>query len=76
MKTATVVELRTQFSRIETWLSRGERVLITKYKKVIAELTPPRNQSKPDFARRFGGSIPAVKDGKGAVELLFKERGA
>ena len=75
MKTATVRELRTAFSRIESWLSGGETVLITKRKKVVAELSPPRRKAKPNFARRFGGTPPPAKAGKGAVDLLLEERG-
>ena len=75
MKTATVRELRTSFPRLETWLSEGESVLITKRKKVVAELSPPRSKPKPDFARRFVPRPSAVKPGKGAVDLLLEERG-
>jgi antitoxin (DNA-binding transcriptional repressor) of toxin-antitoxin stability system len=75
MKTATVRELRTEFPRIESWLSEGERVLITKHKKVVAELSPPRRKKKPDFARRFAPRPSKVRPGKSAVDLLFEERG-
>jgi antitoxin (DNA-binding transcriptional repressor) of toxin-antitoxin stability system len=75
MKTATVRQLRTEFPRIESWLTEGETVVITKHKKVVAELIAPRNRIKPNFAKRFGGKIPAARSGKGAVDLLLEDRG-
>ncbi len=75
MKIATVRELRTAFPRIESWLSEGERVLITKRKKVVAELSPPQTRKKPNFARRFAPRPSAVRPGKGAVDLLLEDRG-
>ena len=77
MKTATVRQLRTSFPQLEKWLAAGETVSITKRRKVVAELTPPRPKKKPDFAKRFG--LPTnykVRPGKSAVDLLIEERGA
>ena len=74
MKTATVRQLRTEFPRIESWLSEGETVTITKRKKIVAELIAPRSKLKPNFAKRFGGKAPAPRPGKGGVALLLEER--
>jgi antitoxin (DNA-binding transcriptional repressor) of toxin-antitoxin stability system len=73
MKTASVRQLRTAFPRIESWLAEGETVAITKRKKIVAELSLPRNKRKPDFAKRFGAST-SVHSGKEAVNLFLKER--
>jgi antitoxin (DNA-binding transcriptional repressor) of toxin-antitoxin stability system len=76
MKTASVRQLRTNFPQLESWLSEGESVLITKRKKIVAELFPPQlRKKKPDFARRFGGTPPPSRPGKSVVELLLEERG-
>ena len=75
MRTATVRQLRTEFPRIESWLSEGETVTITKRRKIVAELCPPRVKKKPDFAKRFALKPHPVRPGKGGVDLLFEERG-
>jgi antitoxin (DNA-binding transcriptional repressor) of toxin-antitoxin stability system len=49
MKTATVRELKQDFAKIESWLSRGEHVLISKRGKPVMEIRPatPKQQKKP-----------------------------
>ncbi len=58
MKTATVRDLRYDFSKIEAWLSGGEEILITKHAKPLARLvretgapTKPVPEL-PDYAAR------------------------
>lgn len=75
MKTATVRQLRTEFPRIESWLAEGERVSITKRKKIVAELSAPQRGKKPNFAKRFAGKPHRVRRGIGGVDLLIEERG-
>jgi antitoxin (DNA-binding transcriptional repressor) of toxin-antitoxin stability system len=75
MKTATVRQLRTSFPRIESWLSEGETVAITKRKKVVAHLSLPPVTRKPDFAKRFGGKKRIAGPIIHAVDLLLEERG-
>ena len=41
MKTATVRDLRNQFSRVAAWIAEGEPVEITKGGKLFARLVPP-----------------------------------
>jgi antitoxin (DNA-binding transcriptional repressor) of toxin-antitoxin stability system len=58
MKTATVRDLRNNFSRLEAWLAEGETVEIRKRGETIAELSkPPRRQKTeppmPDFMARM-----------------------
>jgi antitoxin (DNA-binding transcriptional repressor) of toxin-antitoxin stability system len=57
MKTATVRDLRNNFSRLEAWLAEGETVEIRKRGETIAELRKPARRKKaepamPDFAAR------------------------
>ena len=57
MKTATVRDLRNNFSKLEAWLSDGESVRIEKRGQPVALLTAlPRAKGKafkmPDFAAR------------------------
>jgi antitoxin (DNA-binding transcriptional repressor) of toxin-antitoxin stability system len=57
MKTATVRDLRNNFSRLEAWLAEGETVEIRKRGETIAELRQPAPHKNaklpmPDFAAR------------------------
>lgn len=57
MKTATVRELRNEFSKIEAWLGEGEEVRIERRGQPIAVLKPVSEAEKkpfkmPDFAAR------------------------
>ena len=57
MKTATVRELRNEFSKLEAWLGEGEEIRIEKRGEVIAMLTPvakdaPKPFKMPDFEAR------------------------
>jgi antitoxin (DNA-binding transcriptional repressor) of toxin-antitoxin stability system len=76
MKTATVRQLRTSFPRIESWLAEGEIVAITKHKKVVGHLSPPRRPGKPDFAKRFEHAKRPPGPITHSVDLLLEERGA
>jgi len=54
MKTATVRELRNEFSKLEAWMQEGEQIEIVKRGRPIARLVPaaksPRRKlAKPDF---------------------------
>jgi antitoxin (DNA-binding transcriptional repressor) of toxin-antitoxin stability system len=59
MKTATVRELRNNFSKLETWLAAGERVEIRRRGKPVAVLGPSEGESAqqgielPDFRARL-----------------------
>ena len=62
MKTATVRELRNNFSQIARWLKDGEQIVITMRKKVIARIIPEpsgdRTLRMPDFAARIRAEYP------------------
>jgi antitoxin (DNA-binding transcriptional repressor) of toxin-antitoxin stability system len=76
MKTATLSQLRDSFSKIESWLTAGETVSLTKRGKIVAELSLPRPKAKPDFAKRFAISADdyKVRPGKSGVNLVIEER--
>jgi antitoxin (DNA-binding transcriptional repressor) of toxin-antitoxin stability system len=58
MKTATVRELRNEFSKLEAWLGEGEEIQIEKRGKVVGVLkpaaknNPPKKMRWPDFEAR------------------------
>lgn len=57
MKTATLRDLRNDFSKLEAWLGEGEQICIEKRGKPIAMLTPVdaatvKKVKMPDFAAR------------------------
>lgn len=57
VKTATVRELRNEFSKLEAWLGEGEEIRIEKRGELIAILKPPGSEERkpfrmPDFEAR------------------------
>ena len=83
MKTTTVRELRTNFPKVERWITEGEQVEITKRRKVVATLVPPvrrarRPRTLPDFAQRvrstFGKRRLTAKQSAALREELRGER--
>lgn len=78
MKSATVRQLRTEFPKIQRWVSAGETVSITRRRKIVAELSPPRPKKKPDFAKRFAVTAEdyrAVRPGRSLRDVLAEDRG-
>jgi len=67
VKTTTVRELRTNFPRVERWVAEGERVQITKRRKVVAMLVPPPKPARarsgvlPNFAERVRSTFGSRK---------------
>lgn len=58
MKTATVRDLRNNFTRLEAWLAEGETIQIRKRGETVAELHKPSRRRKteplmPDFMARM-----------------------
>ena len=58
MKTATLRELRNNFSKLEAWLGEGEQICIEKRGQPIAMLTPVdagtvKKVEMPDFMARM-----------------------
>ena len=79
MKTATVREIRHDFSRVLTWVEDGEQVEITKRKRVVARLVPakakPRKLEWPDLAARRKKIFPNGVKGKPASKIVDEGRG-
>jgi prevent-host-death family protein len=59
MKTATIRQVRHDFSTVLEWVNEGEQVEISKRGKVVALLMPPptlkptRSRKRPDLAARL-----------------------
>ena len=58
MKTASIREVRHDFSRVLEWVANGEEVAITKHREIVARLLPvvrqPAARGKmPDVAARL-----------------------
>lgn len=53
MRTATVRDLRNHYTRLLSWLSAGEEILITQRGKPVARLVPEINPAPPkvDWSR-------------------------
>ena len=71
MKSATLRDLRNNFTKLEHWLREGEEIEIFRRQKLVAVLTkPPRpkgadTEKLPDFARRrksMGLSVLSAND--------------
>ena len=82
MKTATIRQVRHDFSTVLDWVSEGEYVEISKRGKVVALLTPPphkpaRARKRPDLAARL-----KIRDGNRVIparamnEILEYNKGA
>ena len=71
MKTATIRQVRHDFSTVLDWVGEGEQVEISKRGKVVALLSPPpavkppRARKRPDLAARLklrdGGHVIAAR---------------
>jgi antitoxin (DNA-binding transcriptional repressor) of toxin-antitoxin stability system len=81
MKTASIREVRHDFSRILEWVTNGEEVAITKRRKTVARLLPVTRRKTvrskmPDVTARlhkvFGRKI--ISD-KAMKEILGDNRG-
>jgi antitoxin (DNA-binding transcriptional repressor) of toxin-antitoxin stability system len=82
MKTASIREVRHDFSRILEWVTNGEEVAITKRRETVARLLPARRTKvartkAPDVTARlkkvFGQKIISDKTMK---EILEDNRGS
>lgn len=53
MKSASVRELRNNYSKVLKWVSRGEEVEVTRRGKVVAKVVPPTraSPSEVDWSR-------------------------
>ena len=77
MKTASVRDLRFDFSKIERLLRQGEEVEITKRREVIATLVPKRKTERPpmpDFMARLRESFGDTILTPTGAELISQDR--
>jgi prevent-host-death family protein len=81
MKTATVRDLRNEFSRLSSWIEDGETVEITKNGKPFAVLSPSSLPQKaefkmPDFMARLKEDFgDKVYDSEDLARGLAESRG-
>ena len=78
MKTTTVREVQHNLGKILRWIEDGEEVVITRHKRVVANLVASASKDRrtdwPDFTKRMKaiwGSAPA---GKPASRIIIDER--
>jgi prevent-host-death family protein len=67
MKTATVRQLRNQYSQLLRWLEAGEEVLITRRGVTIARLVPER---PPKLDRADWSNSAALRLDRGTLPVL------
>ena len=77
MKTASIRDLRYEFTKVERFLRQGEEVQITKRRRVIARLVPD-NGDGPAEMPDFWGRMRAIYGDKvfevSGAELIAKGR--
>lgn len=73
MKTATVRDLRNQYSKLLGWIGAGEEIVITQRGKAIARLVPehPARTGQVDWSQS-----PAVKRDRSGEKVLSAEESA
>ena len=78
MKTTTVREVQHNLSRILRWVEDGEVVVITRHKRVVANLVPSAPSGAtiqwPDFTGRMKAIWGNVPQGKPASRIIVDER--
>jgi antitoxin (DNA-binding transcriptional repressor) of toxin-antitoxin stability system len=71
MKTATIRDLRYDFSRVEAWIRNGNEIEVTKHGRPIARITPlpapaAKKLVKPDIMARlkktWGGRVFSARE--------------
>jgi antitoxin (DNA-binding transcriptional repressor) of toxin-antitoxin stability system len=77
MKKATIRDLRYRFSAVEASLAEGEEIEITRRKRVVARLLPPKTKGprkRPDFLRRLKATYGDKVQPISGSELVSLER--
>ena len=75
MKTATIRQVRHDFSTVLAWVAKGEEVTVLNRTRPVARICPPRPQAPakfkmPDFAAR----AKAIFGNKLAPNVVLEER--
>jgi antitoxin (DNA-binding transcriptional repressor) of toxin-antitoxin stability system len=77
VKRASVRDLRYRFSEVERLLREGQKIEITKRKRVIARLlpaSPVMSRRRPDFLARLRSIYGDKRLKTSGVKLLARER--
>jgi antitoxin (DNA-binding transcriptional repressor) of toxin-antitoxin stability system len=77
MRKASVRDLRYRFSEVERLLQEGQKIEITKRKRVIARLVPAASATarhRPDFLARLRAIYGAKTLKESGAKLLAEER--
>lgn len=76
MKKASVRDLRYRFAEVERLLEQGEKIEITKRKRVIGRLLPARTSvaRRPDFLARLRAIYGDKRLAVSGAELLAQDR--
>ena len=82
MKTATIRQMRNDFGSVLHWVSCGEEVTVTRRKRPVAMIVPPRpvrraRTALPDFAARLHATYGDRLIDQAAIDAALSEnRGA
>jgi antitoxin (DNA-binding transcriptional repressor) of toxin-antitoxin stability system len=82
MKTATIRQLRNDFSSVLHWIDCGEEVTVTRRKRPVATIIPPQPERHPpaplpDFAARLRATYGDRLIKQATVDAVLAEnRGA
>ena len=78
MKTTSVRELKSHFSKVEGLLRSGHTIRLTKRRRVIAHIIPPPRKKRvkmPDFMARLRKNFGKRKLKVSGAELIAWDRG-
>lgn len=78
MKKVTIMEAQHNLSKVLRSMGTRDRVAITRNKKIVAELSPPRDvlpPSFPDFAARARRTWDGAWTGTSTQDLIDDSRG-
>ena len=78
MKTATIRDVQHNLSKILRWVEDGEEVVVTKHKRIVANIVPSTRRNRelkwPDFAQRMKKISPQPIDGRPLSRIISEER--
>ncbi len=78
VKKVTIMEAQHNLSKVLRSMGTNDRVAVTRNKKIVAELTPPREKlppAFPDFAARARASWDGEWKGSSTQDLIDASRG-
>ena len=78
MKKVTIMEAQHNLSKVLRSMGASDRVAITRNKKIVAELTPPREKlppAFPNFAARARSTWGGQWKGSSTQDLIDDSRG-